>query len=74
MFWWILLWIVIGLAGLLLAYILLLIISAMLVDMERDYEQESKFYRFLLNSATSATGSSRSSPSPRTSRSPCSAG
>ena len=52
MFWWILLWIVIGLAGLLLAYILLLIISAMLVDMERDYEQESKFYRFLLNSAT----------------------
>ena len=52
MFWWIILWIVIGLAGLLLAYILLLIISAMLVDMERDYEQESKFYRFLLNSAT----------------------
>ena len=52
MFWWILLRIVIGLAGLLLAYILLLIISAMLVDMERDYEQESKFYRFLLNSAT----------------------
>ena len=52
MFWLILLWIVLGFPGLLLAYILLLIISALMVDMSAEYEQESRFYRFLLNSAT----------------------
>lgn len=52
MFWWIVLWIVLGLLGVLLAYILLLIVSALLVDMKKEYAQESKYYRFLLNSAT----------------------
>lgn len=52
MFWWIVLWIVLGLLGVLLAYILLMIVSALLVNMEKEYTQESKFYRFLLNSST----------------------
>lgn len=52
MFWWIVLWIVLGLLGVLPAYILLMIVSALLVNMEKEYTQESKFYRFLLNSST----------------------
>ena len=41
-----------GLLGVVLAYILLIVISALLVDMKKEYQQESKFYRFLLNSST----------------------
>ena len=41
-----------GLAGVFLAYIFTIIISALLVNMKKEYPQESKFYRFLLNSAT----------------------
>ena len=52
MVWLILLWVLLGCLAVVLAYILLLIISAALVDMKREYEQESRFYRFLLNSAT----------------------
>ena len=49
---WILLWIVAALAALLLGYIAVVVISARLVDMNREYTQESRYYRFLLNSAT----------------------
>ena len=52
MVWLILLWVLLGCLAVVLAYILLLIISAALVDMNREYEQESRYYRFLLNSAT----------------------
>lgn len=52
MFWWILLWIVLGILGLLLAYVLLIIISSLFVDMKKEYERESRYYRFLLNSST----------------------
>ena len=41
-----------GLVGVFLAYIFTIIISALLVNMKKEYPQESKFYRFLLNSAT----------------------
>ena len=50
--WWIILWVLLGMVGVVFAYILLLIISALLVNMKKEYRQESKFYRFLLNSAT----------------------
>ena len=50
--WWIILWVLLGIVGVVFAYILLLIISALLVNMKKEYRQESKFYRFLLNSAT----------------------
>lgn len=52
MVWWIILWVLLGIVGVVFAYILLLIISALLVNMKKEYRQESKFYRFLLNSAT----------------------
>lgn len=52
MFWTILLWVLLGLLGVVLAYILLIVISALMVDMKKEYQQESKFYRFLLNSST----------------------
>lgn len=52
MIWWIVLWLLIAAAGIVLAYILLIVVSALLVDMNREYERESKFYRFLLNSST----------------------
>ena len=52
MVWLIILWVLLGIVGVVFAYILLLIISALLVNMKKEYRQESKFYRFLLNSAT----------------------
>ena len=52
MVWWIILWVLLGIVGVVFAYILLLIISALLVNTKKEYRQESKFYRFLLNSAT----------------------
>lgn len=52
MVWWIILWVLLGMVGVVFAYILLLIISALLVNTKKEYRQESKFYRFLLNSAT----------------------
>lgn len=48
----IILWALLGLACLLLAYILLIVISALCVDMNREYERDSRFYRWLLNSST----------------------
>ena len=50
--WLIILWVLLGLVGVFLAYIFTIIISALLVNMKKEYPQESKFYRFLLNSAT----------------------
>ena len=50
--WLIILWVLLGIVGVVFAYILLLIISALLVNTKKEYRQESKFYRFLLNSAT----------------------
>ncbi len=52
MVWWIILWVLLGLLGIVLAYILLIIISSLLVNTKKEYEQESKYYRFLLNSST----------------------
>ena len=48
----ILLYILLGLLGIILAYILLLVVSALLVDKNREYTQDSRYYRWLLNSAT----------------------
>ena len=50
--WQILLWTLAGIAGVFLAYILLVIVSALLVDRKKEYEKESRYYRFLLNSTT----------------------
>ena len=52
MFWWILLWVFLGIIGVILAYILLIIISSLLVNTKKEYEKESKYYRFLLNNST----------------------
>ncbi len=52
MVWLIILWVLLGLVGVFLAYIFTIIISALLVNMKKEYRQESKFYRFLLNSST----------------------
>ena len=49
---YILLWVLLGLVSLLFAYILLIIISSLFVDMNREYERDSKYYRWLLNSST----------------------
>ncbi len=48
----IILWALLGLVSLLLAYILIIIISALCVNMNREYERDSRFYRWLLNSST----------------------
>ena len=50
----ILLYIFGGLLGLLLLYVLFLGICALLVDPKKQYEENSSFYRFLLDSATAA--------------------
>ena len=47
-----LLWLFAALLGLLLACIALFAISALLVDKRREYDKNSPFYRFLLNTAT----------------------
>ena len=52
MFWWILLWVFLGIIGVILAYILLIIISSLLVNTKKEYDKESKYYRFLLNNST----------------------
>lgn len=52
MFWWILLWVLLGLVGLLLAYVLLIIISSLFVNTKKEYQRESRYFRFLLNSST----------------------
>lgn len=49
---YILLWLLLGLVSLLLAYIFLIIISSLFVDMDKEYESDSKYYRWLLNSST----------------------
>ena len=48
----ILLWILLGAVGLLLAYIFLIIISSLFVNMKKEYETDSKYYRFLLHGST----------------------
>lgn len=52
MFWWILLWVLLGPVGLLLAYVLLIIISSLFVNTKKEYQRESRYFRFLLNSST----------------------
>ena len=52
MFWWILLWVLLGLVGLLLAYVMLIIISSLFVNTKKEYQRESRYFRFLLNSST----------------------
>ena len=48
----ILLWSVLGALSLLISYVLLIIISSFFVDRSRDYDTDSRYYRFLLYSAT----------------------
>lgn len=48
----VLLWMIAALLCLCFLYLLLLIVSALLVDGKREYERNSPFYRFLLYSAT----------------------
>ena len=48
----VLLWIMALVLCICLLYLLLLGVSALLVDGKREYEQNSPFYRFLLYSAT----------------------
>lgn len=48
----ILLYILLGFIGVVLAFVLLVIVSAYLVDMKKEYERESRYYRFLLNTCT----------------------
>lgn len=50
----IVLYILLGVLTLLLIYILFLAICSLLVDSRKEYEQNSRFYRFLLNSASLA--------------------
>lgn len=50
----IILYILLGVLTLLLIYILFLAICSLLVDSRKEYEQNSRFYRFLLNSASLA--------------------
>ncbi len=52
MFWWILLWVLLGPVGLLLAYVMLIIISSLFVNTKKEYQRESRYFRFLLNSST----------------------
>ena len=53
MAWWmIVLWVLLGVVGLFIAYILLIIISSLFVNMNKEYDKESKYFRFLLNSST----------------------
>ena len=53
MAWWmIILWALLGIVGLFIAYILLIIISSLFVNMNKEYDKESKYFRFLLNSST----------------------
>ncbi len=49
---YIILWALLGLAALLFAYIFLIIISSLFVDMKKEYERDSRYYRWLLNSST----------------------
>lgn len=48
----IILWVLLGLISLILAYFLLIIISSYFVDMNKEYERDSKYYRWLLNGST----------------------
>ncbi len=52
MVWQILLWVLLGILGLLLAYILLVVISCLFADRHKVYDKNSRYFRFLLNSST----------------------
>ena len=52
MFLKILLYILLGFLGVVLSFIILVIVSAYLVDMKKEFDRESKYYRFLLNTCT----------------------
>lgn len=46
------LWALAGFFALLLAYVLLIIISSLFINMKKEYDTDSRYYRFLLNSST----------------------
>ncbi len=52
MVWVIILWVLLGIVALFFAYILLIVISSLFVNMKKEYPCESRYYRFLLNSST----------------------
>lgn len=49
---YIILWVLLGIVSLFAAYFLLIIISSFFVDMNKEYERDSKYFRWLLNSST----------------------
>lgn len=49
-----LLWLLGTVLGLAALYIIILTVSALLVDRRREYDKDSRYYRFLLNSVTAA--------------------
>lgn len=50
----VILYILAGAVGAFALYLLILFVCALVVDPEKNYEKNSRFYRFLLNSATAA--------------------
>ncbi len=52
MVWTIILTVLLCCVGIVLAYVLLIIISSLFVNMKKEYDKESRYYRFLLNSST----------------------
>ena len=47
-----LLWVLLGIVGLLFAYFIFVFINSLFVNTKKEYDRESKYYRFLLNSST----------------------
>lgn len=50
--WTVILWVLLGLVCLLIAYILLVVISCLFADRHKVYDKNSRYFRFLLNSST----------------------
>ncbi|MEE1017363.1 MAG: 1-acyl-sn-glycerol-3-phosphate acyltransferase [Ruminococcus sp.] len=48
----IILWVLLGIVALFAAYFLLIAVSSLFVDMNREYDRDSKYFRWLLNSST----------------------
>ena len=48
----IILWVLLGIVTLFAAYFLLIAVSSLFVDMNREYDRDSKYFRWLLNSST----------------------
>lgn len=52
MVWKIILWALLAISALFVAYILLIVVSSLFVDKTKEYKKNSKYFRFLLNSST----------------------